>query len=194
MCPARSTARVTGASFSRDRCGDAVGDRLAVAVDQRHIDGKIDAGARHHLPLEGIAMQVDDARQHQQVAGVDRRALRHARCATTSRILPPAIRSDGVDEFRRRAEPGRLRSKCRSRCSTLLSQAANGGGSRFVFARKSSTVKLAGNRAGPCAAASWSQSHQASWASRLGDLFRKSPSDRPRRIAARRWCRPGRPW
>ena len=50
---------------------DAVADRLPVAVDQRHIDRKIDAGARHHLPLEGIAMQIDNARQHQQAAGID---------------------------------------------------------------------------------------------------------------------------
>jgi hypothetical protein len=50
---------------------DAVADRLAVAVDQRHIDREVDAGARHHLPLERIAMQVDDARQHQEATGVD---------------------------------------------------------------------------------------------------------------------------
>ena len=55
--------------------GDAVGDRLPVAVDQRHIDGKIDAGARHHLPLERVAVQIDDARQHLQAAGID--AERH---------------------------------------------------------------------------------------------------------------------
>ena len=40
-------------------------DGLPVAVDQRHIDRKIDTRARHHLPLERIAMQIDDARQHQ---------------------------------------------------------------------------------------------------------------------------------
>jgi hypothetical protein len=38
---------------------------------KRTIDRKIDAGARHHLPLEGIAMQIDNARQHQQAAGID---------------------------------------------------------------------------------------------------------------------------
>ena len=51
--------------------GDAVGNRLAVAVDQRHVDGKIDTGSRHHLPLESVAMQVDDARQHQQATRID---------------------------------------------------------------------------------------------------------------------------
>ena len=50
---------------------DPVADRLPVAVDQRHIDRKIDAGARHHLPLEGVAMQIDNARQNQQAAGID---------------------------------------------------------------------------------------------------------------------------
>ena len=48
-----------------------VADRLPVAVNKRHIDRKIDAGARHHLPLEGVAMQVDNARQNQQAAGID---------------------------------------------------------------------------------------------------------------------------
>ena len=42
--------------------GDAVGYRLPVAFGQRDVDRKIDAGARHHLPLEGVAMDVDDAR------------------------------------------------------------------------------------------------------------------------------------
>src|ERR1700688_553041 len=51
--------------------GDAVADRLSVAVDQRHIDGKIDAGARHHLPLERITMQIDDARKDQKAAGIE---------------------------------------------------------------------------------------------------------------------------
>ena len=51
--------------------GDPVADRLPVAVEQRHIDREIDAGARHHLPLERVAMQIDDARQHQEAAGVD---------------------------------------------------------------------------------------------------------------------------
>src|SRR5882672_3806439 len=51
--------------------GDAISDRLSVAVDQGHVDGKIDPGTRHHLPLERIAMQIDDSRQYQQVAGID---------------------------------------------------------------------------------------------------------------------------
>jgi hypothetical protein len=53
-----------------DGC-DAVRDRLPVAVDQCDVDRKIDPGARHHLPLERIAMQIDNARQHQQAAGID---------------------------------------------------------------------------------------------------------------------------
>jgi hypothetical protein len=62
--------------------GDAVADRLPVAVGQRHIDGKVDAGARHHLPLEGVAMEVDDTRQHQQATGID--AQRAAAMVRTS--------------------------------------------------------------------------------------------------------------
>ena len=32
----------------------------------------MDSRARHHLPLEGIAMQIDDARKYQEIAGIDR--------------------------------------------------------------------------------------------------------------------------
>src|SRR6266404_1284478 len=53
----------------KDR-GDAVADRLPVTVHKRDIERKIDARARHHLPFEGVAMQIDDARQHQEVARV----------------------------------------------------------------------------------------------------------------------------
>src|ERR1041385_4587550 len=56
---------------------DPVGDDLPVAVEKRDIDREVDAGPRHHLPLERIAMQVHDARQHQQPTRVelDRAAL-----------------------------------------------------------------------------------------------------------------------
>ncbi|GCC49391.1 hypothetical protein chiPu_0033520 [Chiloscyllium punctatum] len=51
--------------------GDAVGDRLPIAVDQCHVGREVDAWARHHLPLERIAVQIDDAGQHQEAAGID---------------------------------------------------------------------------------------------------------------------------
>ena len=44
--------------------GDAVADRLPVAVNERDVDREVDARTRHHLPLERIAMQIDNARQH----------------------------------------------------------------------------------------------------------------------------------
>ena len=80
-------ARIVGAAQARlprtgrgvKHRGDAVADRLAVAVGERHVDREVDPGARHHLPLEGIAMQIDDARQHQQVARVDRKPRPAAR-------------------------------------------------------------------------------------------------------------------
>jgi hypothetical protein len=50
---------------------DAISDGLTVAVDQGHIDRKIDPGARHHLPLERIAMQIDDSGKNQQAAGIE---------------------------------------------------------------------------------------------------------------------------
>jgi len=55
----------------RENGGDSVADRLPIAVDQRHIDGKIDAGTGHDLPLERIAMQIDNARQHQEPTGIE---------------------------------------------------------------------------------------------------------------------------
>ena len=50
---------------------DAIADRLPIAVDKRNVDREIDAGARHHLPLERVAMEIDDSRQHQQAIGID---------------------------------------------------------------------------------------------------------------------------
>ena len=52
-------------------CGDAISDCLPVAVDQRHIYREIHARAGHHLPLERIAMQVDDARQYLEAARIN---------------------------------------------------------------------------------------------------------------------------
>jgi hypothetical protein len=51
--------------------GDAVGDGLTVAFEQRDVERESHAGARHQLPLEGIAVHVDDAGQHQQTRRVD---------------------------------------------------------------------------------------------------------------------------
>src|SRR5262249_56971994 len=44
---------------------------LPIAFEQRHIDRKSDARPRHHLPLEGIAVDVDDPGQDHKAAGVD---------------------------------------------------------------------------------------------------------------------------
>ena len=59
--------------------GDAVADDLAVGVGKRDVDREIDPGARHHLPLEGIAMQIDDAGQYQQAARIERQPRTAAR-------------------------------------------------------------------------------------------------------------------
>src|SRR3546814_17667714 len=50
--------------------GDAIGQQLAVDIMQRAVVRKRYAGAGHDGALESVAMQVDDAGQHQQVAGV----------------------------------------------------------------------------------------------------------------------------
>jgi hypothetical protein len=41
---------------------DAVADGLPVAVGERHVGGEINPWPRHHLALEGVAVQIDDAR------------------------------------------------------------------------------------------------------------------------------------
>lgn len=67
--------------------GDAVADRLAVAVGERNVDREVDAGARYHLPLEGIAVQIDDAGQDQQIACIDRQPRPAARGVDPGDIL-----------------------------------------------------------------------------------------------------------
>src|SRR5262249_2124599 len=52
--------------------GNAVGDGLPVAFEQRHIDRKSDPRPRHHLSLEGIAVDVDGPGADWNAAGVDR--------------------------------------------------------------------------------------------------------------------------
>jgi hypothetical protein len=50
---------------------DAVGEHLPVAVEERNVQVEANSGPRHHLPLEGVAMNVHDARQHDEAIGVD---------------------------------------------------------------------------------------------------------------------------
>src|ERR1700682_6848834 len=68
---AASQARFPGPCRGMKGRSDAISDGLPVTVDQRYIDGKIDTGAGDHLSLEGVAMQIDDPRQHQQIAGIE---------------------------------------------------------------------------------------------------------------------------
>ncbi|MCW2239972.1 hypothetical protein [Azospirillum canadense] len=56
------------------RRGDAVGDQLAVGVQQRDVGREMHARAWHQLPFEGVAVQVNDARQQEQPAGLDHAA------------------------------------------------------------------------------------------------------------------------
>jgi hypothetical protein len=50
---------------------DAVGDGLPIAFEQRNVDRKSYSRPRHHLSLEGIAVDVDDPGKDQKAAGVD---------------------------------------------------------------------------------------------------------------------------
>jgi len=90
----------------KDRC-DAVADRLAVAIDKRDIEGEVGARARHHLPLEGVAMQIDDARQRQEAPRVQFERLR-PRAESTQWIMRPRSTAKRPKSGRRAAF-GRLR-------------------------------------------------------------------------------------
>src|ERR1700757_1002476 len=50
---------------------DAVGDGLPIAFEQRNVDRKSPSRPRHHLSLEGVAVDVDDPGKDQKAAGVD---------------------------------------------------------------------------------------------------------------------------
>jgi len=52
--------------------GDAVGERLSIAFKQCHVEGKSDSRPRHHLPLERVAVHVDDPGEDQKARGIDR--------------------------------------------------------------------------------------------------------------------------
>ena len=77
------SARIVGAAQARlprpgdavIHGGDAVAHRLPVAFHQRHVDGKTDAGPRHQLPLECVAVDIDDTGQHVQAARIDAAAV-----------------------------------------------------------------------------------------------------------------------
>ncbi len=64
-------ARLPGQGDPVEGGGDAVGEQLPLGLGKRQADREVDAGPRLHLPLEGIAVDVDDPRQHQQAAGVE---------------------------------------------------------------------------------------------------------------------------
>lgn len=55
--------------------GDAVGDCLPVAVGECDVDRKINAGSRHHLPPERIAVNIDDPRQDRQASRIDTKSI-----------------------------------------------------------------------------------------------------------------------
>jgi len=95
----------------KDR-GDAISDRLPVAVDQGYVDGK---STRDAASFAARTHRHADRRfqQYQQVAGIDTERSVPVP-DSTALILPPAICSE-VSRISPRAEPGRLRWICRSR-------------------------------------------------------------------------------
>ena len=59
-------ARLPGIGQAVIGGGDAVGEQLPVGLQQRQLVREAHAGARHQLPLERVAMQIDHAGQDQQ--------------------------------------------------------------------------------------------------------------------------------
>ncbi len=76
--PPRIEAAQSGLPRQRhamERRGDAVGQKLRLGIVQRDIGGKPDAGARLQLPLERVAVNIDDARKYQKPARIEPRAM-----------------------------------------------------------------------------------------------------------------------
>ena len=72
-----------------ERGGDAVGEQLRLGITDRDLGGELDPGPRLHLPLERVAVQVDDPRQHEQAARVQRRAAAGAIADRSTRPARP---------------------------------------------------------------------------------------------------------
>jgi hypothetical protein len=53
--------------------GYAIADSLPVAIDKRNIDWKIYPRARHHLSFKGVAVDIDNPRQNQKIARIERK-------------------------------------------------------------------------------------------------------------------------
>ena len=69
-------ARFPGECDRVHRGGDAVGEQLRLSVAQRDRGGEVDSGPRLQLPLERVAVQVDNSGQREQTTPVE--ALRAA--------------------------------------------------------------------------------------------------------------------
>src|SRR5262245_40365056 len=67
----RPQSRLPGPGDSMKSGGDAIANKLAVGLHERHVVVEGHARPRHELPLEGIAMNVDQAGQDEHTAGID---------------------------------------------------------------------------------------------------------------------------
>jgi hypothetical protein len=52
------------------RRGDTVGDDLTIRVDEGEVEIETDAGARHDLTLECIAMNIDDTGENDEAGRI----------------------------------------------------------------------------------------------------------------------------
>ncbi|EHP37849.1 hypothetical protein OR16_40514 [Cupriavidus basilensis OR16] len=88
-------------------------EQLAVHIEQRAGVGKAHAGARHHGALEGVAMNVHDAGQYQQVARIESRSRRAGRPGEATAAEREGRRRDAVGgEDAPAAQAGKGGVKC----------------------------------------------------------------------------------
>ncbi len=105
--------------------GDAVSDGLAVAFEHGDVDCETHARPRHHLPFEGVTVDIDNTRQNEETVGVEGRSGAR-RAAEIANHAVDGIEIDGrvfqaVADKRQaalqtnvRAVRGRLPASCRA--------------------------------------------------------------------------------
>ncbi len=119
-CLGAAQSRLPGQGQTVIGGGDAVGEQLPVSLDEGRDGGKMHAGARHELALEGVAVKIDDAGQDEK--GFVRRlvdrghrrdatltmAISAGRMAPSAKSARPARRASVIADCSRPSKPLRL--------------------------------------------------------------------------------------
>ena len=158
------------------RRGDAIGQQLPIRLKQRRHRREMHPRPRHELALEGVAMKIDDARQHEIAAGIgrhsgllgrdrDNSAIRDRDAAGPDAAVSVQQASAGQDELKSNSSvclPGvsasapSQRTRCRSR-----KLYTNTGFQTHACRIANATWCSAGNAYDPSDGADWRGSSQA---------------------------------